>query len=158
MLAGLNTPPRISSKRAEASVDTVLHKLLIVVRSDMPAGDQIAQAVHAAIEHTRRNCGLAKSGSITPETVVALGIDSATSLSDLLARADCTGAPFTPFFEPDMGGALTAAAIGPGREAERVCRGLPLALAPIDNGCRADSNTAVAGSIPAGATRFRPRS
>jgi hypothetical protein len=93
--------------------------LYIVVRNDISAGLMMAQACHAAREytlHSREDPG---------DNLVCLQA-SPTQLFGLVVRAACEGTSALPFFEPDLHGALTAAAFGSG--AKKLLSQLPLAL------------------------------
>ena len=109
-------------------------KLYVIVRADLPPGDQIAQAVHATIEfYTKRYAlpGGARGLHTWHEcsnTVAVLAVRSESALFALLDKAHRDGVSFDVFREPDRGGELTAAVLEPTEDAERICAGLPLAL------------------------------
>lgn len=96
-----------------------MKRLYIVVRCDIAAGLQLAQACHAAREFT-----LAQRDEDVGDNLVVLAA-SHSELERLVERAPgvCS---VTAFHEPDLGGELTAAAFGVG--AQRLLSQLPLAL------------------------------
>lgn len=79
-------------------------RLYIVVRRDLPTGLQLAQACHATREFT-----LAHPNADVGENLVVLHAPGAQELAELAARARALSLT-TTFHEPDLGGALTAAA------------------------------------------------
>lgn len=85
-------------------------RLYVVVRADIPVGYQMAQACHAA----------AAIGAAQPEalakypTIVILDVADERMLKAVLHG---TNASAVPFFEPDLGGEMTAFAVfSAGRE------------------------------------------
>jgi hypothetical protein len=105
-----------------------MEKLYVVVRSDIPAGDQLAQSCHAVAEF----------GVVTPKRFAAWaeaqrnlvvlqapGLVALTRLTEQLWRK---GIQVAPFHEPDMGDELTAIAFGD--EGAKLVSQLPLALKP----------------------------
>lgn len=93
-----------------------MKRLYIVVRNDIRAGLQIAQACHAAREFTLR------SGEDVGENLVVLHASHA-ELERLVSLHPCV-----PFREPDLGGELTAAAFA--GNARKLLSCLPLAMRP----------------------------
>ena len=103
-----------------------MKRLYIVVRSDISPGLQLAQACHAAREFTRL-----LPGEDVGDNLVVLGAASLAELVELVDRADGVCA-VVPFYEPDLGGEMTAAAFGLG--ARRILSSSPLALrGPTDS-------------------------
>lgn len=101
-------------------------KLYIVVRADLPPGDQIAQAVHAALRFAEMQSGIHVEWSAISNTVAIL---SAANLDEMRAvRNRCIdhSVRCVEFYEPDLDYAMTALAIEP--SGGRLVRGLPLAL------------------------------
>lgn len=93
--------------------------LYVVVRADLPIGVQMAQIGHAAFEFARSFHGL-----VGPNIYVLAARDE-PSLALLVSKAAYAGLSLVSVNEPDLGGALTAAAF-PG-DAARLLRRLPLA-------------------------------
>ena len=60
--------------------------------------------------------------------LVILTVEDKDALHDLLDEAFRRGIIFTPFTEPDLGDELTALALEPSVDAERLVANLPLAL------------------------------
>lgn len=100
-----------------------MKRLYVVVRSDLPPGLQMAQACHAArafaVENPWAND---KAG----ENLVVLSVPNELELWRLTARVSERDIMLTLFREPDLGGALTAAAFT--GEAQPLVSSLPLAL------------------------------
>jgi len=105
-------------------------KLHLVTRSDLPAGPQAVQAVHALREFIREHPEEDRVWYEKSNTIAFLAVQDEASLQDLLARARIQGIPASGFKEPDRDNELTAVAIGP--SGKRLCRRLPLALAEDD--------------------------
>jgi hypothetical protein len=78
----------------------------VVVRRDLAPGSQVAQGIHAAVEHALRH-----PQEVARAPVVAvLASASEPSLLALLSDLRAAGHQVTTFFEPDLDGALTAIA------------------------------------------------
>ncbi len=100
-------------------------RLYVVVRGDLPAGLQMAQACHAA---------RAYPGRPEDENLIVLTVPDQRALWWLLVKAGMPETPCTvaPFAEPDLDYQLTALALsGPG--AKKLVHTLPLAGAPTSN-------------------------
>ena len=97
-----------------------MKRLYVVVRADIPAGLQLAQACHVTREFTR-----AHPEEDVGENLVVLAAKSEPELQELFtdARSVC---PRTAFYEPDLDGAMTAVALV--GEARRLLSSFPLAL------------------------------
>lgn len=98
-----------------------MKRLYVVVRNDIARGLQIAQACHATREFTLRH-----PHEDVGENLVVLSASHA-ELERLVAAAEGVSA-VTPFFEPDLGGQLTAAAFS--GNARKLLSTFPLALRP----------------------------
>ena len=97
-----------------------------MTRDDLPPGTQACQAVHAAIEFVLAHLRLAVDWHAASNTIVVLTARDELSLGWLCDDAAAAGLTFVRFHEPDLGGALTAAAFEPA--AHRMVSHLPLAL------------------------------
>lgn len=97
-----------------------MKRLYVVVRSDLPAGLQMAQACHAT-----REFGLLHPGEDVGDNLVVLHVPDEGALRGLVdaAKGAC---PVVAFSEPDLNGEMTAAAFS--GEARRFLSSLPLAL------------------------------
>lgn len=91
--------------------------LYVVVRNDIGAGLQMAQACHVTREFTRVH-----SAEPVGESLIVLEASPA-ELAELFGRAGAVRR--TAFHEPDLGGELTAVAFGAG--ARKLLSSLPLA-------------------------------
>lgn len=98
----------------------------MVTRADLPAGTQACQAVHAALEFALAHPGLVAAWHGASATLVVLAARDELSLGRLCQDAAAGGLRVATFHEPDLGGALTAAAFEPA--AHRLVAHLPLAL------------------------------
>lgn len=103
-----------------------MNKLFTIVRSDIPAGAQIAQTGHAvaafAAAHPEAFRGWAE-----PEqrNIVCLAAPSLPALEQLRTRLGAAGARVAVFLETDLAGELTAIACG--EEGAKLLSSLPLA-------------------------------
>lgn len=101
-------------------------KLYIVVRSDLPAGAQCAQACHALRAFVAAHPTIDREWFETSNNLVVLQAPGLDDVARLLRRAQGDSLPVAAFHEDDMGGELTAIALGPA--ARRLVSSLPLAL------------------------------
>jgi hypothetical protein len=92
----------------------------VVGRDDLPPATQAVQCVHAALEFADHWPGQ------VPQVLALLAVPDEIALCWLCADADRAGIRYAPFHEPDLGGALTAVALGP--ESARLCRKFRLLL------------------------------
>lgn len=101
-------------------------KLYLVTREDLPPGSQAVQAAHALRAFVAVHPEVDQHWYRTSNTLAFLAAKDEESLWALLNKADQLGLPTAPFYEPDLGNALTAIAIGP--QGRRIVSHLPLAL------------------------------
>lgn len=106
-----------------------MKRLYVVVRRDLPPGLQLAQACHAVREFVDEHPGAEEK---IGENLVALNVADELALWRLTERVREQGVPVTLFREPDLGGALTAAAMG--SAAQKLLSSLPLALREVKDG------------------------
>jgi hypothetical protein len=97
-----------------------------VTRADLPPGTQACQAAHAAFDFAVAFSALVRDWHRTSNTLVVLAAADELSLGWLCDDAVAAGLRVVRFHEPDLGGALTAAALEPA--AHRLVSRLPLAL------------------------------
>lgn len=102
-----------------------MSKLYVVTRSDLPAGAQLAQSVHAAFAFSSFYPEVARTWHERSNNLVVLAVATEAAL---LALLDLAPAPAVAFREPDLAYQLTAIAIGPSDAAARLLSSLPLAL------------------------------
>lgn len=88
----------------------------------------MAQACHALRQFTHEHPDLDRCWFEISNRLVILSVPDQPSLRRLRWRAQQQRVCEAAFHEPDLGGALTAIALEPGRLARRLCRGLPLGL------------------------------
>ena len=104
-----------------------MEKLFVVTRADLPAGDQAVQSCHVVLAFGAAH-GEAERWAVA--AIALLAVDDEDALVRLADRASQRGVRVASFREPDLGWALTAVALEPGRDAKRLTSGLPLALQP----------------------------
>lgn len=102
-------------------------KLYLVTRRDLPPGSRVAQLCHAMREYVEKHPASEKAWYETSNTLVCLEAADEPSLRELIDKALARDVPVAVFEEPDLGGALTAIALGP--SAKPFVRHLDLALA-----------------------------
>ena len=93
----------------------------------MPAGTQACQAAHAALDFAVTYPDLTGDWHAASNTLVILAVRDELALCWLCRDAEAAGLRLVRSYEPDLSGALTAAAIEP--VGGRLLRGVPLALA-----------------------------
>lgn len=101
-------------------------KLYVVVRSDLPPGDQAVQAVHAAINFCQENADVADRWFDCSNHLALLQVRNENELKDLIFKARFNDLRVSEFREPDLDESLTAIAMEP--EARRICSNLKLAF------------------------------
>lgn len=95
-----------------------MDRLYVVVRKDLPAGLQLAQAVHA---------GRAFPDPVSnDENVVVLHAKDEAELHRLACYADMRGYRYALFCEPDIGNEITAVSFD--HKSRRMLADLPLAF------------------------------
>lgn len=107
-----------------------MEKLYVVVRSDLPPGDQAVQSVHAALQYARDHRDWT-AWSDSSNCLALLAVADEKELQDLLNRAADRGLKSSYFREPDLGHSMTAVALEPGMAASRLCRKLRKALSEM---------------------------
>ncbi len=107
-----------------------MNKLRVITRADLAPGAQAAQLVHGALQWAADHPDLVRAWMAESNTVVLLAVRDEAALRALLRQAEERGVVASVFVEPDLGGALTCIALGPGEAAQRLCARLPLALRP----------------------------
>ncbi len=105
-----------------------MEKLIVVIRSDIDPGLQLAQACHAAARFGARHHVQARAWDEAECNIVCLGARDLAHLTELTsAVADAPS--LTKFNEPDLKGELTAFAVD-GAFAPKQWSSLPCALKP----------------------------
>ena len=102
--------------------------MYLVTRVDLAPGAQACQAAHAALDFAVAYPELTGDWHALSNTLVILAARDELALGWLCADAKAAGFRIVQVHEPDLGGALTAAAFAPA--AARLVRHLPLALSP----------------------------
>jgi hypothetical protein len=101
-------------------------RLHLIVRQDLPPGEQAVQAAHALRQFTAEHPEIDREWFERSNTLALLAAPDESALNKILDRAFDQGFRAAAFREPDLGGSLTAIAIEPA--GARICRSLPLAL------------------------------
>ncbi len=103
-----------------------MERLYLVVRADLPPGDQATQAAHAlsafAVEYPDEHRAWHTAG----KNLILLATTDRFTLAALLYDAAKAGIPNAKFYEPDIADELTAIALG--ADARKMVSSLPLAL------------------------------
>lgn len=97
-----------------------------MTRADLPPGTQAVQALHAALEFALAHPAVVGDWHQASNILVVLSTPDELALGWLCDDAVAAGLQLTRFYEPDLGGALTAVALEPA--AHRLVSHLPLAL------------------------------
>jgi len=101
------------------------------VRHDLPPGLQAAQAVHAALAFFHAQPVAIGRWLLQSNFLVIVSVPDEGALLDLISEAHSRGIPHVGVREPDIGDEATAVAFAPGRDAQRLCANLPLALRQV---------------------------
>jgi len=104
------------------------HKLYVVVRKDLPAGDQLCQAIHAAIQYAHDHPEPESRWFKESNHLAVLNVEDEPALEKLLLRAQDLDVTYSRFTEPDLNDSLTAIALEPGNLGKKVCKGLERAF------------------------------
>ena len=103
-------------------------KLYVVVRADLPPGDQAVQAIHATTEFGFQHGLLTQEWHRDSNYLALLSVPDERALEELKQRAYIRGIPHTCFREPDLNNSLTAIALEPGDRSQKLCSRLSLAM------------------------------
>ena len=103
-----------------------MERLYVIVRADIPAGLQLAQACHAVSEFATKHPELHRSWHLGERNIVCLQARNELHLVELLAELPAR-ANVAHFDEPDLGGSMTAIATD---VRPKHWSSLPLALKP----------------------------
>lgn len=101
-------------------------KLFVVVRADLPPGQQVVQAAHVFREFVEEHRQVERDWYKSSNHLAVLSVADERALYDLLEHAESRGLRVSTFREPDRGDELTAIALEPA--AKRLCSRLKLAL------------------------------
>ena len=102
-------------------------KLRVVVDETLAPGQQVAQALHAAIEFLFRYPELSSCWHTLSNSVVVMNC-TAEELPRLLSRCKKKGARTASFSEPDMNYRLTAVCVEPTRTGKKCTSNYKLAM------------------------------
>lgn len=102
--------------------------MYIVVRSDIPPGHQLAQAVHAAFQFSVEHPGLCDNWYRSSNYLVIVSVPDEDAMIPVVANAIGSDLPFSLVREPDIGDQITSLALPPGDASRKLCANFPLAL------------------------------
>ncbi len=105
-----------------------MERLYVVTREDLPPGLQLAQSCHAVSQFSDNYPELYREWLHGANNIVCLAVPDEPALQALIGRAR-EKSPTSFFIEPDLGGELTAIALGDA--AKRLVSRLPLALREV---------------------------
>ncbi len=120
-------------------------KLFVIVRADLPPGDQACQAVHAAVLFAHLHPEAEGAWFESSKNVALLAVPDEAALFALVHRAGEEGVPYAANTEPDLGDSLTSVALAPG--GKRFTRRLPLLLATKEKAPDPDGSPALAWAV-----------
>lgn len=103
-----------------------MKRLYLVVRSDLPAGQQAVQACHVLREFIEHYPDTDREWFEESNTLVLLNAPDEVALTKLFDKARHRGVQAVTFREPDLDDSVTSIALAPA--GHRLCRRLPLAL------------------------------
>lgn len=103
-----------------------MEKLYVVVRADLPAGAQLAQACHGLRAFVATHPEIDRQWYETSNNLVCLQVRSEAELHALIERAQEHDVAHAVFREPDEDDTVTAVALEPA--GARLVSTLPLAL------------------------------
>jgi len=107
-------------------------KLYVIVRGDLPPGDQAVQSMHAALKYAKEHSDWTAWYEAS-NYIALLSVPNERELMKLLMKARDRDLKFAAFCEPDLDDSMTAIALEPGFRSRRLCNGLPLALSENQN-------------------------
>lgn len=102
--------------------------MYVVVRSDLPLGTQLAQAVHAAFQFSAEYPSTSLSWHRDSNYLVVLSVPDEEALTSLVSKAVSRDVSLSMVLEPDLDNQLTAVVLEPGDASRRLCGSLPLAM------------------------------
>ena len=100
----------------------------MITRSDLAAGYQAVQSIHAAIQFKFEHPEISQNWFEKSNYLGLLSVSNEAELMQLIDQASRKGIKFAVFREPDIDDQITAIALGPGIEAKKLCSKLKLAL------------------------------
>lgn len=103
-------------------------KLYIVVRGDLPAGSQAVQGIHAAKQFSVDYPEIDEDWFVKSNYIAFLSVPDKNKLENLRHKAWRWGISCSGFREPDLNNELTAIALEPGLQSQKLCSKLKLAL------------------------------
>ena len=101
-------------------------KLVIITRRDLTAGQQAVQAAHAAIDFIFQYPNKASPWHSISNYVVILSVENEEELKNFITKCEYKLLDHTVFREPDLDNEITAIAIEPCRDTQKLTSNLPL--------------------------------
>jgi hypothetical protein len=103
-------------------------KLYVVVRGDLPAGSQIAQACHGMRQFGHEHPLIEGAWFRESNYIAILNARNEEHIERLIAKCLEKDVPYSIFREPDLGDSITCLVVCPGPSGRKICSSLPLAL------------------------------
>lgn len=126
-------------------LETAVDKLYLIVREDLPPGQQAVQAAHALRLFVALHPEIDRAWYEESNTLALLGLPNEVALGVIVEKAQRLGVPVACFREPDRNNELTAIALGP--RGNNLTRNLPLALQwPSSSFSQSPSSSVSSGS------------
>lgn len=108
-------------------------KLYVIVRRNMSAGYQAAQACHALRQFVFEHPVTDSEWFRTSNRIVLLSVPNEIELMRYVVAAEDLNIRWSLFREPDLNGSLTSVSLEPSEESEKLVSGLPLALSEFNS-------------------------
>lgn len=105
-----------------------MQKLYVVVRGDLPAGLQCAQACHGVRAFVEEHPEADRDWYHNSNNLVVLTVADESALTDLVLDAKRSGIGYVVFREPDLEDSVTCVVLQPGKASQKLTQRLPLAL------------------------------
>lgn len=101
-------------------------KLYLITHEGLSVGQSFAQLIHVFREFINDYPDVEREWFSVSNYIVVLRVKSSKELESLLQHATLNNVKTSQFYEPDFNNELTAIAIEPGKNSERLCKGIPL--------------------------------
>jgi len=135
----------VDRRSVAVCLETAVDKLYLIVREDLPPGQQAVQAAHALRLFVALHPEIDRAWYEESNTLALLGLPNEVALGVIVEKAQRLGVPVACFREPDRNNELTAIALGP--RGNNLTRNLPLALQwPSSSFSQSPSSSVSSGS------------
>ena len=123
-LESLNFKQCIEKNKQAESQDNA--KLVTVTRADLSDGYKAVQSTHAAINFIFEHPGRAGPWFHNSNYLIELEAKDENELKHLIHKCEYHQLAYTVFREPDIGNQITAIAIEPSKQTQKLVRKIPL--------------------------------